>query len=692
MVFKSPEFTKNKAYTLNSFSGICSVGDKNALGQDRLASGENVWNKNGLLSNRPGFKYLKDGIINDFLGLPDFDKIFYADFPIEEMNEYGNLFALVNESGPYGTSIHLFVANKSGNVKNLTFMELMGAMADTVYDIKNILFIKDAPVEGCGIFLLMPILTYGIDGENETRQVYYYELSSDYSNLIRISPQSFYRPIIMKHGFGNDASAEVINKRVTTYPEEVNLLGGNFEACFNADNRSINFSLPVKIASGAAVTVHLYTSSRSYVTFDIYGNSSSSNPVSLLGKNYVVMVSRDLGQITFTADGLVEPAPMLCLNNGIRVLSQVNTEKEAYELLSRHSRPISFDGRLFFPGGENCNNLIYYSGKDLPLYYCQSQSIAVGNPNYGVTALSLQSKYVVAFKERELYRLTINESNKVTREAIISNDSITKKPMPTYKITRINDCIGCDMPTTIINCGNRLVWYHSDGAVYTLYGSNLYTEGSVYELSSDIAPHLKNIGYEDKKRVFGAEFDGFYLLGIGNTLYLMDTRVDGFRYLAGHKAANKKYSGLPWFIWKAPLGTQFVWVINCGGNGYFLLRTGSGSVYYLAELSGETDLVPSRSEDFEEILPEFSFSTPIIGDSLSYSQRLSVTAAVKNDVTLTIEDSNAALKAFSFKGDGKMRSYTVPLQHHIGGVGLTLSGAGNFILKALTYEENRIKP
>ena len=85
------------------------------------------------------------------------------------------------------------------------------------------------------------------------------------------------------------------------------------------------------------------------------------------------------------------------------VFAYSDTASAAYELLSSNASPINYDERLFIPGGENRGNRIYFSGKNLPLYYCEKNSFPVGNNNYNITALSLQSKYVIAFKQKEIW-------------------------------------------------------------------------------------------------------------------------------------------------------------------------------------------------------------------------------------------------------------------------------------------------
>lgn len=679
MKFKKPVFTNEKTYKINDIKGIATSQHISSVGLDRLSDGENIWNKESVLASRPGLAVTKNGIISDFSVFSDFVKVFYADFPLNAVNGYNRIYAVAKEDVGFITEIDFFVADSNGQAHRLKTIEFVGANGNAHFEIKNILFVKDTPMNGCGIFILIPIKRWGEEGEDSF--VRYYELNSDYNNLIEADPRDFYRPLILKHGFGNAASAEVRNGRTTAYPEGVNILGGNFEACFTTDDRSHIFDLPTPVAEDARIEIRLYSTSLSYVTFIIPARSSSSETTTFMQKDINVYINRATGHFEFYSNGEPYGVPSMLSENGLRVLSYADTAFDAYELLSRNSRPLNFDNRIFLPGGENRGDKIYYSGKNKPLYFSEKNCIPVGNNNYDVTALSMQSRYVIAFKEKEIYRLTLSESNELDRDTLFLDNNVLETPVPSYKITRINDSIGCDLPSTIVNCANRLVWFHSDGIVYTLYGSNLYTEGSIYELSGEISDRISNLSEEDLNFVFAAELKGFYVLGINDVLYIMDTRVSGFRYLSGYKTSKEKYGGLPWFIWESPQGAKFVSAFVCGGNEYFIMRTDNKRILYIASPTGEKDIVPQKNDEPLESLPEFSLSTPIFGDSLLQTNKITINATAKNDISIDISDENGIFKTAQIKGSDRFRSFVLPLSYKKGGVGITIKGRGKFTLK-----------
>lgn len=685
MIYKKPIFSNETTYTCKDFGGIVTSHHPSTIGLDRLSQGKNIWNKDAVLSSRPGLSPTKNGIITEFFAMSDKCKTFYADFPFEGIPGYDTLCALVNESFDISTNIHFFVADNNGATHYLTLLEMVGANGKTFFEIKNILFIKSTPLEGSGIFIIIPVRRYDASTDTDSKYVLYYELSAEFDELISIKPEKFYRPLILKHGLGNAAPPSMKEANITCCPEGVNILGGNFEACFTCDGDSHAFIIPTSIAKDALVEIRLYTGSSTYVTTTVPPNSMTSTPFSFMQKEIIVYLNRTSGEMLFYTGNEPYAVPSNIGTNGLRVYSTADTAAAAYELLSCNSKPVSFDDRLFFPGGENRGNKIYYSGKNQPLYYCEKNYIPVGNSKYNLTAISLQNRYLIAFKEREIYRISISESSEISREELFKDNAILEMPVPKHTITRINGSIGCDMPTTIVTCANRLVWFQSDGAVYTLYGSNLYADGSVYELSGEISDQLMAYDMLDLSNVFAADLDGFYALGIDNKLYIMDARVSGFRYLSGHKAPSKNYSGLPWFIWEFPENCHLLSAFSRCGKHYFILSTRDYEIFYIATHNGEVDIVPQNDGINNQSLPEFSLSTPIIGNSLQSTQRITITAMFKNDAELQLFDENGVFKTLSLTGSEKLKSFMIPLHYKKGGVGITIKGKGNFFLKDITY-------
>ncbi len=675
-----------KKHITTTISGTVTAHDPLGLNSDKLSECNNLWNSEGILTTRPAF-FKENGVIIAGGYPTDDQKAFFADFPFTMVGGYNSLFAVAKEVYFDRTDIWFYAINDKGDTKHLFTLEIVAPNGHFGYEIKNMLFIKDKALNGCGIFIIIPTKSTTFTSDEVITQVKYYEMKSDCSGVINIPPSDFYHPLIMKHGHGNNYSINIEPAiKDTVYPEGVNILGGGFEADFSCDDASYMFTLPVAISKDSAVNIEYYTSTQQKRSFTIYSSSDYSEEQDFLNIKLKFRVNRAAGTITALANGENYPLPRLRRDNSLRIFAYTDTSKEAYELLSRRIKPLSFDCRLFLSGGEKNGDRVYYSGKNEHLYFSEANSFNVGDDRGDVTALSQQNRYIIAFKEKEIYRITLEETAEIDRDTLRDDDLITTTPKPSKKIVRVTNHIGCDRPRTIKTCGNRLVWYHSDGAVYTLYGSNLYTEGSVYELSADIKDTLALLSEEENQKIFAVTVNGYYGLATGNKIFIMDCLVSGFTYLSGHKSADKKYSGLSWFFWETPEGTMLIDSFVKAGKTLFIMADTNTVCVYLSGLSGETDIIYDNKANPVTVKPRFSFATALLGNENSKIREITVRAMLCGNATLTVFDENTDICSFDITGKNRYCNYVIPMSAKVGRIGIRINGKGAFRLSNIIIE------
>ncbi len=685
MKFPSLKNGSLKKQSTSRITGTISAHDPISLACDKLSHSNNIWNSRGVLATRPAL-VSENGILIDN-GYPTNDqKVFIADFPFTFVEGYNTLMAVAKEIYFDRTDIWFYAVNDMGQTKQLFTLELVSANGGFGYDIKNILFIKGSAMKGCGIFVIIPTRSTSLKSDEVITQVKYYELNSDCSGLANISPQQFYHPLIMKHGHGNEYS-QLIEPAIkdTVYPEGINYLGGGFEADFSCDDTSYSFSLPVSLAKDSSVRIEYYTSTYQKRDFIIPSNSNYSDEQNFMDVVLKFRVDRESGTITALANNENYPLPRLRRDNSLRIFAYTDTSEKAYALLSRRIKPVSFDCRLFLSGGQTNGDRVYYSGKNQPLYFCEENSFNVGDDRGDVTALSQQNRYIFAFKERQIYRISLEESKEIDRDTLRDDDTITLSPKPSRKIARVTNFIGCDRPRTIMTCSNRLVWYHSDGAVYTLYGSNLYTEGSVYELSADIKDSLALLSEEEKQKIFAVTINGYYALIAKNKIFVMDTLVSGFAYLSGHKSPDKAYSGLSWFFWETPRETMIIDAFSKAYNSYFIMSDTNTVCIYLSALKGENDLIYDKSANPVTVDIDYSFTTAFLGSEQDKIRKITVRAMFGGEALLTVFNDNTDIYSFSIKGKNRFCDYIIPMSIN-GRAGIKVQGKGLFQLNNILIE------
>ena len=681
MIFRNPIYKKQSNVTVKEIGGIVTSMHPSFIGNDRLSDGYNIWNKNGILSSRPGICATENGIISkDVLG--NDIKIYYANFTVENINTYNNLCALVKDSGYLGTKIDFFAIDLNGIMHSVANLELKNSGNTEKYDVKNLTFVKSRKISGSGIFVILPVHIINKELNEERNEVQYFELSFDYKSIIKIDPKNFYRPVIIKNGYGNLITAKTRKDFKESRPEGISLLNGLFEARFVLDGESHTFAVPTPILEDCTIEIHLYLTELFHETIIIEAGDFRSQNFLFRGFEIYITVDRARGKFFVRYEGESFPLPRTLDIEQFRVFAASDVSGEAYEIFSSSVSPILFDSRLFIVGGENCGNKVYYSSKTEHLYFCKDYSVSVGNKSYNLTALSMQSKYIIAFKERELYRLSITCTDEIFKEKMETDTKGQFIEKPKCTVTQINDTIGCDLPDTIVTCANRLVWFHSDGVVYTLYGSNLYTEGSIYELSGDISNLLNEIPKDKLKYAFAADFNGYYVLGLNNKLFLMDVRVSGFRYLSNKQ--NKTASGLAWFLWDAPHNTNFISGFLIGGKEYFIMSSEEGNVIYVACMKGEKDIIPKENGK-EERIPEFSLTTAIFDENFDNIDRISFNALIKRPAEFMIFDQNKEFNKYKIYESKEYKSYIVPIPYKKHSVGINIKGSGEFKLKDIVF-------
>ncbi len=213
--------------------------------------------------------------------------------------------------------------------------------------------------------------------------------------------------------------------------------------------------------------------------------------------------------------------------------------------------------RLFLCGNKNEKEkaLVMWSGLNEPLYFSENTYFYVGDTTQAVTGFGKQSDMLVIFKERGAgtFYTKYVKNDSITASDLINQAVIDYSSSAVYfPLTQIHDTIGCDIPSSIQLCRNRLVWANSDGKVYTLVSNNQYSERNVYCVSDMIGNKLKQrfIDLKDLNNVFSADWEGHYLLFINSSVFVMDYESYGYVYAGSHTKTEDAQKKIPWWYWE----------------------------------------------------------------------------------------------------------------------------------------------
>lgn len=674
---------KVKRIKISSFDATVTSKEICEENKNLLSDSKNIFNYRGLLQTRKSFCQTGDILYNnETLGDSEKDKFFESNIKPSGIYGAGNIFAHVREIYNERTEVYICFPLEDGQIEECCFYEFVGANGNKCYNIHNIYFAKHTPIRGSGIFLLMAITANDAWIGEEVDYVEYYELSEDLSQLIVIFKDELPFPVVYKNGTGIDYKNSGLKLDEPVHFCSPNILSGGFIAYFTADGVSNSFSIPYSPAENSYIIVTLRENNKNY-EFYIKSGESASQQIDVAGKTVMVDVDRNRKLLNFFMPG-DDYIPRNNGSNSIKLKAYIETNNKEFMLLSG-GRPINADYRTFLIGGKGGEDKLFYSHKNDSLCFSETDYFEVGDNSARITALARQNRYIVAFKENEVFRISIQRSKEVSEKDLLE-PHIKNLPIPSATVTRISDTMGCDRPNTVKVCGNRIVWFHSDGKVYTLYGSNLYSDGSVYEVSSSISDCLVPLKEDLEGNIFAFIKDGYYFLCLANKVFLMDTNVAGFRYMSSSRS-KQQGEGLNFFLWELPLEINLIYFFETEVNSFIVVRNFNRKTYTVSTFKEDGLDTYADSKGIRQEPIDYYISTAKMGGATDKFLKIFINALFSGKVKIELFDENGTFAQREVTGRGKMTKYILPLRRKLGSVGVKIIGKGNCILKEIIFEK-----
>lgn len=177
----------------------------------------------------------------------------------------------------------------------------------------------------------------------------------------------------------------------------------------------------------------------------------------------------------------------------------------------------------------------YYVGELLdPLKVCQENYQTLGNAGEHVTGLIKQYGRLIVFTQRSVCSMTYEYSD--------SNVLFVMK--------ELNNTIGCDMPGSIQLIDNRIVFGNSSKGLFLVDSSEDFGEQNIKPVHANISYNEKlgllNQNTDDLKKAQALDFDGKYMLVVGDIMYIWDYGKTPFYDNGSYIASQKR---LCWYIY-----------------------------------------------------------------------------------------------------------------------------------------------
>ncbi len=311
------------------------------------------------------------------------------------------------------------------------------------------------------------------------------------------------------------------------------------------------------------------------------------------------LTGHDIGDATGTGTQNLSGGLPFVVSNNLRITAWRSREYEKDRLtICKMTRGEWFGGdrsgiaggtRYFVCGNPDEPDLLCWSGIEHPLYFPEHNRVRVGDDHQAITAMGKQGSLLVLYKEREMYAMQYTSGDSADYTFAESGGVAITSYMAIFLLTPINASVGCDCPDTVRLVNNRLVWACSDGSVYMLTATNQYSERNVRMISRNVRRLLADCGKEALRDAQAGEYEGYYVLLVGNRVFLMNTQTSAFASFNYYDDEDAAAKAIPWFAWTLPAHLTYTGMVS-GENTVRLAVTdpvrGEGTV---AVLEGETD-------------------------------------------------------------------------------------------------------
>ena len=559
---------------VNYRDGISQVAD------NQLTDCRNVWYTNGLLQTRPGIRCATD--YNDVA----------ADILSAEANEHR----------------HVYMKKENLRIENgITYFLVVIQTADKLefryyYDAGHYYTVGvtyDVPAweYSCNVFVFNNDVYCFCSGYDEAligadTAYYIFKVceSADKTGewyermeVIRITDDDLYAPLIMincgPHMQIQQSQSEMVRDGAVML-EGYNLLGTRYRMWFSTaseysstgtdtmwytllhDVRTCGKDRRVTAVitdSNGVTTTHTVDASSDGENLEQHGSEAPADGLTMAVKGYqLYFYDYETGELAtvsrekFIANNMEVNAPVR--NDGSNFAKVLNmTFGEWY---GGDSNGL-YGGVHLFLGGNSLEEekaLICWSDFNRPLYFSENCYAYVGDKSQRVTAFGRQGESLIILKERETYATEYTSADEVTEADALIDGSVVDIAAgeAVFPLVQVHGFIGCDCPQSVQLCRNRLVWLHSDGRIYTLVSASQYNERSIYEVSAMVQNRLKRHSAAELRGALSADWQGHYILSLGDSFYVMSYNSYGYANIASYSKTEDAQLRIPWWIWEKP--------------------------------------------------------------------------------------------------------------------------------------------
>ena len=574
-----------KCFKLPTLNGGVS---SNACNDNCISAGENLWFCNGRLQTRPGL------LVNGKNTITVPKKSMYDEFDYRLHDVKVNYLDSEYRIGTIGVchdnfqyTLYIYFIASATNILSVGSLDFLRLSSDSFKVPDNITFYTGAPQNGGGVFALITLK----NTENYNEKSYnVYEINSEFTEWERV--YDFYAPTLLINGRGNNyelafSESGIVYKNPQAL-ESQNLLNGRFNVYFNSDGRSNMFRLPVANLALESVVCRINYTESFFVEWNVKGTSIVDTQ-SFMGSDIMIEVDREKGTLSFTRNGEPYAIPIMPYynENCIKVTATKDIGKGFAQVVDS-TCSLTADGRIYLSGGTN-GNVLMCAKSENPLYFPLKSTTDIGGIE-PITALSVQDKKIIAFKDNESYFVTLRKGKRINEIGLLAGDDRLFKGEDTLNPELISKSIGCKYKNTLCKIKDKTVWLGADCEVYILNNTG-------FDCITALSDNLKtNYDFEFMDAV--AVSDGkYYVLFAGKKAFAIDIE---------NLNSPKCYS------WQFGGAFKFNSGFYKNGKLMFWCDADGSGISYIATLAGENDIEMYYNEDDEIQIDKIKVSSYLL--------------------------------------------------------------------------------
>lgn len=546
---------------VNYRDGISQVLD------NQLTDCSNVWFKNGILQTRPGIACAEE------------NHNFESDLTTNDIK-------------------HIYTKKENfrvldGDTYQLVVFQYSNKLVFRYYSdtdkIVPVVEITNIPKEDftCNIFQQNADIYCYCSGyySEETTPFYIFKITEGDNRAFsatRLTVNDVYIPTVLinvRVNQSNIDSEETMLKNGAQFLEGYNLLGNKYKILASSsvpydsgtpgtEKDALMYTLlyDASLFKGQKVTVEITNISGTTYTHEVTINTGvNDKETENRGDGRYLIVHKNMLRFVDSSGETIWEKRKDFIRNNVIITAPCPNPKENYEKVLNMTKSEWFggssegiyDGIHLFMGGntsEKEKSLVCWSDFNNPLYFSENLYAYVGDKAQKVTAFGKQGESLIIFKEREIYATQYSSADEpLSADNVVDLATIDVTVSEvTFPMIQIHGFIGCDCPDSVQLCRNRLVWAQSDGAIYTLTSPSQWNERSIFDVSGMVSELLKKSGKAKMQKCLSVDWNGYYVLFVGDKLILMDYNSYGYSNVYSYSKQEDAQMYIPFWIWDCP--------------------------------------------------------------------------------------------------------------------------------------------